>query len=166
ELADPDRRLAAGLNDLVCEPLEQLAITRIEWQRRETIQHLHRAEPAQLPPQRTPRRRRVARQPVGEQHPGCPARRHPPIMTESATAVAQLAADFGPYAFALSYEKTAAARGRSVDAAPRFCRLIRRRKKLTSRNFLKPSRGLEPRTPSLPLRNGCRGLPPVADRPV
>jgi len=52
--------------------------------------------------------------------------------------------------FALSYEKTAAARGRSVDAAPGFCRLIRRRKKLISRNFLKPSRGLEPRTPSLP----------------
>jgi hypothetical protein len=51
--------------------------------------------------------------------------------------------------FALSYEKTAAARGRSVDAAPRFCRLIRRRKKLISRNFLKPSDGLEPSTPPL-----------------
>ena len=58
--------------------------------------------------------------------------------------------------FALSYEKTAAARGRSVDAAPGFCRLIRRRKKLISRNFLKPSRGLEPRTPSLPSRDHAR----------
>src|SRR5256714_1647589 len=43
-------------------------------------------------------------------------------------------------------------RGRSVDAAPRFCRLTRRRKELISRNFVKPSNGLEPLTPSLPFR--------------
>src|SRR5438552_10187644 len=41
-------------------------------------------------------------------------------------------------------------RDRSVDAAPRFCRLTRRRKELISRNFVKPSNGLEPLTPSLP----------------
>src|SRR2546423_14552844 len=43
-------------------------------------------------------------------------------------------------------------RDRSVDAAPRFCRLTRRRKELISRNFVKPSNGLEPLTPSLPRR--------------
>src|SRR5205823_798902 len=43
-----------------------------------------------------------------------------------------------------------------VDArwtlAPRFRRVTRRRKKLISRDEAKPSRGLEPRTPSLPWR--------------
>jgi hypothetical protein len=54
-----------------------------------------------------------------------------------------------------SRKNAAAARGRPVDAVPRFCRLARRRKELTSRNFLKPSRGLEPRTPSLPGTPTC-----------
>jgi hypothetical protein len=48
-------------------------------------------------------------------------------------------------------------RGRSVDAAPRFCRLTRRRKELISRNFVKPSNGLEC---SILGRQGSReGLP-------
>jgi hypothetical protein len=96
KLADPDRRLATRLADLVCEPLQLLAVARIVRQRRQPVQHLHGAEPAQLAPQSAARRRRVARQPVGEQHPRCPARRHPPIMTDSATAVAQLAAGPAP----------------------------------------------------------------------
>jgi hypothetical protein len=60
--------------------------------------------------------------------------------------------------FELSYKKTPAARGRSVDAAPRFCRLARRRKELISRNFLKPSDGLEPSTLSLPWRIGAAAM--------
>jgi hypothetical protein len=40
-------------------------------------------------------------------------------------------------------------RGRSVDAAPCFCRLTRRRKELMSSDEAKPSDGLEPSTPSL-----------------
>jgi hypothetical protein len=41
--------------------------------------------------------------------------------------------------------------GRSVDARPRSRRPTRQRKKLISRNFAKPSDGLEPSTTSLPL---------------
>jgi hypothetical protein len=48
----------------------------------------------------------------------------------------------------LSSAPPAPARGRSVDAAPRFCRLTRRRKELNSRDDAKPSDGLEPSTPS------------------
>jgi integrase len=49
-------------------------------------------------------------------------------------------------------------RGRAVDTAPRFCRLDRRRKELISRDDAKPSRGLEPRTPSLPSEGDEFGL--------
>jgi hypothetical protein len=53
-----------------------------------------------------------------------------------------------------THDATAASRGRSVDAAPRLCRLTRRRKKLISRDEAKPSDGLEPSTPSLPCGVG------------
>jgi hypothetical protein len=39
-----------------------------------------------------------------------------------------------------------------VDAAAHLCRLTRRRKEMISRDEANPSRGLEPRTPSLPSR--------------
>jgi integrase len=51
--------------------------------------------------------------------------------------------------FETARDANAAGPGRSVDAAPRFRRLTRRRKNLISRDEGKPSRGLEPRTPSL-----------------
>src|SRR5207253_3511806 len=59
--------------------------------------------------------------------------------------------------FEVVSSKNSPARGRSVDAAARSCRFRRQRKELISRNFLKPSDGLEPSTPSLP-RNGGRLL--------
>ena len=42
--------------------------------------------------------------------------------------------------------------GRSVDGETRICRLCSQQKELISRNFSKPSDGLEPSTPSLPWR--------------
>src|SRR5438477_890394 len=54
--------------------------------------------------------------------------------------------------FEVVSSKNSPARGRSVDAAARSCRSRRQRKELISRNFLKPSDGLEPSTPSLPSR--------------
>jgi hypothetical protein len=54
--------------------------------------------------------------------------------------------------FAASSETNSPARGRSVDAEDRSRRPCRQRKELISRNFLKPSDGLEPSTPSLPSR--------------
>ena len=59
----------------------------VERQRDEPVEDLRGAEPPQLPPERDPRRRRLARQPVGEQHPLC--RRHSWIITH-ATSVARL----------------------------------------------------------------------------
>jgi hypothetical protein len=64
--------------------------------------------------------------------------------------------------FGLSNPRAAPRRGRSVDAAPRACRLRRRRKELISRKFRKPSRGLEPRTPSLPWNFSGNRWQPVA----
>jgi hypothetical protein len=52
--------------------------------------------------------------------------------------------------FSLSTSATSPHCGRSVDAAPRHPHPNRRRKERLSRNFLKPSDGLEPSTPSLP----------------
>src|SRR5438094_8584712 len=49
--------------------------------------------------------------------------------------------------FEVVSSKNSPARGRSVDAAARSCRFRRQRKELISRNFLKPSDGLEPSTP-------------------
>jgi hypothetical protein len=49
----------------------------------------------------------------------------------------------------------AASGGRSVDARAPHRRRVREEKELKSRNFLKPSRGLEPRTPSLPSLEGA-----------
>jgi hypothetical protein len=46
-----------------------------------------------------------------------------------------------------------------MDTAPRFCRLNRRQKRLISSDGAKPSRGLEPRTPSLPWRLRARRQP-------
>ena len=40
KLAHPDRRLAACLDNLIRQPLELLAITRIERKRSQTIEHL------------------------------------------------------------------------------------------------------------------------------
>ena len=42
--------------------------------------------------------------------------------------------------------------GRSVDVETQNRRLARKQKELISRNFAKPSDGLEPSTPSLPWR--------------
>ena len=61
--------------------------------------------------------------------------------------------------FAALSEKNSPASGRSVDAETRPRRPCRQRKELISRNFVKPSNGLEPSTPSLP----CRGVPAAAD---
>ena len=66
------------------------------------------------------------------------------------------------HGFALKSAPASSSCGRFVDAAPRCCRLTRRRKELISRNFLKPSDGLEPSTPSLPsetIAAGCDRLP-------
>jgi hypothetical protein len=50
--------------------------------------------------------------------------------------------------------------GRSVDAEMRTRRLPGKQKELISRNFAKPSDGLEPSTPSLPCDpNGSRWQP-------
>src|SRR5438477_7919756 len=57
--------------------------------------------------------------------------------------------------FEVVSSKNSPARGRSVDAAARSCRSRRQRKELISRNFLKPSDGLEPSTPSLPRRGSA-----------
>jgi hypothetical protein len=54
------------------------------------------------------------------------------------------------------------ARGRSVDGVACSCHLDRQRKELISRNFLKPSNGLEPLTPSLPCRCGRNWWRPSA----
>ena len=73
----------------------------------------------------------------------------------------------------VSSNKKSSARGRSVDAEARSRRPTRQRKELISRNFVKPSNGLEPLTPSLPssVRNALQAfsclpgwvrLPPVA----
>jgi hypothetical protein len=76
-------------------------------------------------------------------------------------------------------QKDSPACGRSVDAAARSRRPCRQRKELISRNFEKPSDGLEPSTPSLPcapkrlpwVAIGCRSAylsrfrrPPICDR--
>src|SRR5439155_5687948 len=55
EFADPDRRLTARVNDLVCEPFQLLAVARVKRERGETIEHLRGAQAAELPPQRTAR---------------------------------------------------------------------------------------------------------------
>ena len=44
--------------------------------------------------------------------------------------------------------------GRSVDVETQKRRLTRKQKELNSRNFVKPSDGLEPSTPSLPSAGG------------
>jgi hypothetical protein len=56
--------------------------------------------------------------------------------------------------------------GQSFAVAPKRLHQ-RQRKELISRDFVKPSDGLEPSTPpDHALQNRCRGLPPVADRPI
>src|SRR5438093_100949 len=72
----------AGLDDFVGEPLELLTVARVERERGQAVENLRRTEAAQLPPQSDPRRRRLTREPVAQQHPGGPARRHTPIITE------------------------------------------------------------------------------------
>jgi hypothetical protein len=54
--------------------------------------------------------------------------------------------------FQASPEGFAASRGRSVDGGTPNRRRVREEKELNSRNFVKPSNGLEPLTPSLPSR--------------
>ena len=61
--------------------------------------------------------------------------------------------------FEAASEKDSPARGRSVDAEARSRRPCRQRKELISRKFLKPSNGLEPLTPSLPLLVGIDHFP-------
>ena len=58
------------------------------------------------------------------------------------------------HAFLASREAFPAGGGRSVDVEAKTGRYTSKRKRLISRNFLKPSDGLEPSTPSLPSSAG------------
>ena len=70
--------------------------------------------------------------------------------------------------FHASQKAVAASGGRSVDAGAPNRRRVREEKELKSSNFVKPSNGLEPLTPSLPSIglferfSGVSHLPPVA----
>src|SRR5207245_1532185 len=67
--------LANILDELVCEPIELLAIATVERKRHQHVEHLRRREPAQLPPDRNPRRGRLARKAIRQQHPLRPGMR-------------------------------------------------------------------------------------------
>jgi len=64
-------------------------------------------------------------------------------VTQALEALAACAAQ----QFTTAEEAVAPARGRSVEVEPRNGRQTRRQKELISRNFSKPSDGLEPSTP-------------------
>src|SRR5205807_10645661 len=81
KFAHPDRRLAACLDNLIRQPLELLAITRIERKRSQTIEHLRCPQASQLPPERASRGRWIARQLVRQQHPRRPLRGHQRTLT-------------------------------------------------------------------------------------
>src|SRR5919204_6167292 len=68
-LTDPDRGLATGLENLIGEPLELLAISAIERKGDQPVEELRDAEPLELPPDREPRRRRLARKLVCQEDP-------------------------------------------------------------------------------------------------
>jgi len=51
ELANPDRRLTSGVENLVRQPLELLLVSRVEGQRCKPVNHLSGAQPAQLTPE-------------------------------------------------------------------------------------------------------------------
>src|SRR5207247_4362002 len=63
ELADPDGRLAARLDDLVGKPLQLLTVARVQGQRRQHVNQLSRPKKTQRPTERAPRPRRITRQP-------------------------------------------------------------------------------------------------------
>src|SRR5215218_1336896 len=65
----PDRRFAAGLDYLIGDPLELLAVAAIERQANEAVEELRDAEPLQLAPHGEARGGWLAGKPVGEQHP-------------------------------------------------------------------------------------------------
>ena len=67
--ARPHHGLAAGLEDLVGEPLELFLGAGVGRKRHEPVHELHDTEAAQLAPQRDAGCRRLPRQPVGEEHP-------------------------------------------------------------------------------------------------
>src|SRR6266511_4546076 len=68
-LGEPDRRLAAGVGDLVGQPLELLAVAGVQRQGDQPVEELRGAEAAQLAPHRDPRRGGLAGELVAEQDP-------------------------------------------------------------------------------------------------
>src|SRR5215213_5719729 len=65
----PDARRSAGLLDRFGEPFELFARAPVERQGDETVDQLRDAETTQPPPESDPRRRWLARKPVGEENP-------------------------------------------------------------------------------------------------
>src|SRR5439155_6966620 len=83
QLTEPDRRLTTGLDHLLGQPLQLLPVASVERKRRQPVYHLRGTKAPQLPPQPTTRRRRLAREPVGEQHPESATRTHWPHYPQS-----------------------------------------------------------------------------------
>ena len=106
------------------------------------LEHHHDRPPLRPPRPRQPPARRLAPRRARPRTGG--GRR---VDVDASTAKAS-----GNQRFTAAEERLAPARGRSVDVAPRNRRQTRRQKELISRNFSKPSDGLEPSTPSLPWR--------------
>jgi hypothetical protein len=65
----PDQRVAAGLDDLIGDPLELLAVAAIERQPNEAVEELRDAEPLQPAPHGEARSGWLAGKPVGQQNP-------------------------------------------------------------------------------------------------
>jgi len=68
-LGQPDRRLSAGLLNLLGKPLEALAVSAVEGKSDEPVQELHGPETTKAAPQRYSRGRGLPRQAIREEYP-------------------------------------------------------------------------------------------------